>query len=111
MSCKNCLPVRALCKRMLSALTDKELSVWGSQAGRQMRAGHPTCMCKVHSLDQRDLLQCMKTRKPWAGELRGGRRQKEAAFLLFICKADQTDAGWRSSLLCDEPGWAGGNTD
>lgn len=85
--------------------------MWGSQAGRQVRAGHPTCTCKVHLLDQRDLLQCMKTRKPWAGELGGGRWWKEVAFLSFVCKTDQTDAGWRSSLLNDELGWAGGNTD
>lgn len=53
----------------------------------------------------------MKTRKPWVGELGGGSWRKEVAFLSFVCKADQTDAGWRSSLLRDEPGWAGGNTD
>ena len=95
----------------MSALTDKELLVWGSQARRQMQAGHPACTCKVHLLDQRDLLQCMKTRKPWAGELEGESRWKEVAFFLFVCKADQTDAGWRSLLLHDEPGWAGGNID
>lgn len=41
----------------------------------------------------------------------GGRQWKEVAFLWFICKADQTDTGCRSSLLGDEPGWAGGSTD
>jgi len=53
----------------------------------------------------------MKTRRPWAEELGGGRQRKEVAFLSFVCKANQTDTGWCSLLLCDEPGWAGGNTD
>lgn len=35
-----------------------------------------------------------ENKQPWAGErLGGGRQRKEAAFLSFICKADQTDAG------------------
>lgn len=52
-----------------------------------------------------------ENKKPWAGERAGaGRQRKEAAFLSFICKADQTDAGCCSSLLLrDEPGWAAGN--
>lgn len=87
----------------------RALSV-GLAVRRQMQAGHPTSMCKVHSLDQRDLLLCRKTRKPWAGEPGGGRQRKEVAFLSFVCNADQTDAGWPSSQR-DEPDWAGGNTD
>lgn len=51
-----------------------------------------------------------ENKKAWAGEwLGGGRQRKEAAFLSFICKADQTDAGCCSSLLRDEPAWAAGN--
>lgn len=60
MSCKSSVPVWTLwndCERP----THKELPVWGSQAQRQMWAGHSACACKVHLLDQRDLLQCMKT--------------------------------------------------
>lgn len=51
-----------LCETYVSTPADKELPVWGSQAEGQMWAGHSACTCKVHLLDQRDLLQCMKTR-------------------------------------------------
>lgn len=69
-----------------------------------------TCMCTVYLLDERDLLPRMKTRKPQAGELRGGRQRKEVAFLSFIRNADQTEAGWPSSQQ-DEPDGAGGSAD
>lgn len=61
-------------------------------AGRKADVGwSPNLHVQSPLLNQRDLVQCMKARKLWARELRGGRRRKEAAFLSFVCKADQTE--------------------
>lgn len=76
----------------VSAPTDKELPVWGSQAERQMWAGHSACTCKVHSLDQRDLLQCTKTRNHGLGSGRGveGSGRRLHSFRSYVRLTRQT---------------------
>lgn len=85
----------------------QELPVWGTEADV---GWSPSLHVQSPLAGSKGFTAVHENKKPRAGErVGGGRQRKEAAFLSFICKADQTGAGCCSSLLRDGPGWAAGN--